>query len=86
MKLCAHKILRQHVMDLFSCVDVNHEKQPPYVFIKKAVLKKENTCIGMTCNFIKKRLQHGYFPVNITKFLRTPILKNTCEGLLLNQF
>ena len=29
-------------------------------------------------NFIKKRLQHRYFPVNIVKFLRTPILKNIC--------
>ena len=24
------------------------------------------------------------YPVNIAKFLRTPILKNICEGLLLN--
>ena len=28
------------------------------------------------CNFIKRTLQHRYFPVNIAKFLRTPILKN----------
>ena len=28
------------------------------------------------CNFIKKRLQHRCFPVNIAKFLRTPILMN----------
>ena len=34
-------------------------------------------------NFVKKRLQHRYFPVNVTKFLRTAILKNTCEWLLL---
>ena len=27
-------------------------------------------------NFIKKRLQHKCFPVNIAKFLRTPLLKN----------
>ena len=27
--------------------------------------------------FIKKRLQHRFFPVNITKFLRTPFLYNT---------
>ena len=33
----------------------------------------------MTCNFIKKRLQHKCFPVNIAKFLRTPILTNICE-------
>ena len=36
-----------------------------------------------TRNFIKKRLQHRFFPVNIVKFLRPPILKNICERLLL---
>ena len=34
------------------------------------------------CNFIKKRLLHMCFPVNIAKFLRTPILKNIFERLL----
>ena len=34
-------------------------------------------------NFIKIRLQHRCFPVNFAKFLRTPILKNICERLLL---
>ena len=34
-------------------------------------------------SFIKKRLQHRYFPVNIAEFLRTPISKNICERLLL---
>ena len=38
------------------------------------------------CNFIKKRPQHWPFPVNITKFLRTPILKNICERLPLQNF
>ena len=33
--------------------------------------------------FIKKRLQHRYFPVNIAKFLRAPVLKYICERLLL---
>ena len=28
------------------------------------------------CNFIKKRLQHRCFPVNIGKFFKKPILKN----------
>ena len=32
-------------------------------------------------NFIKKRLQHRCFPVNIGKFLRKPILENICEQL-----
>ena len=28
------------------------------------------------CNFIKMRLQHMCFSVNIAKFIRTPILKD----------
>ena len=32
------------------------------------------------CNFIKKKLQHRYFPVGIAKFLRTPFLLNTTSG------
>ena len=33
-------------------------------------------------NFIKKMLQHNrFFPVNIAKFLRAPVLENTCEQL-----
>ena len=28
------------------------------------------------------KLQHRLFPVNIAKFLRTPILKKICERLL----
>ena len=33
------------------------------------------------CNFINK-LQHRGFSVNITKFLRTPILQNNVNGCL----
>ena len=32
---------------------------------------------------LKKRLWHKCFPMNIAKILRTPILKNICERLLL---
>ena len=35
------------------------------------------------CNFIKKMLQPKCFAVNIAKFVRTSILKNICERLLL---
>ena len=34
-------------------------------------------------NFIKKRLQHGCFPVNIAKSLKAAILKIICKRLLL---
>ena len=35
--------------------------------------------------FIKKKLQHKCSPVNFVKFLRTTILKNSCERLLLKK-
>ena len=65
---------------------LKQQKQPPEVFRKKGVLKnfaiftRKHLCWSLFgvfgVNFIKKRLQRRYFPVNITKFLRTPILKN----------
>ena len=36
------------------------------------------------CNFIKKRLQHQYFLVNIAKLARTFILKNIYKQILLH--
>ena len=50
------------------------EKQPLEVFCKKGL---------KACNFIKKRLQHRSLTKKIAKFLRTPILKNIFEWLLL---
>ena len=68
------------------------------MFHKKAVLKNfiiftgRQLCWDLFFNknaglqgpsFIKKRLEHRCFFANIEKFLRTPILKNICERLLL---
>ena len=59
------------------------------MFYKKAVLK--NFAI-VSCSIklqafrpanVKKRPQYRCFPVNIAKFSRAPILKNTCERLFL---
>ena len=42
-----------------------------------------NKVVGLeACNFIEKRLQLRCFPLNIAKFLKTPIMKNICERLL----
>ena len=56
--------------------------------IKTPVLKSLlNKAAGpKACKFIKKWLQHRCFPVNIAKFLRTPILKNIYVRLLLSDF
>ena len=65
------------------------QKQSPNVFCKKCVLKNFANFTGkhmfkslfkkvaglQACMFIKKRLQHRCFPVNIAKLSRTPILK-----------
>ena len=63
------------------------QKPPLECSLKKAVLKyllESPVLESLFCNFIKKRLQHRCFPLNITTFLRTPILKNMCKHLLLD--
>ena len=50
-----------------------------------AILTGKHLCWSFfITKFIKNRLQHMCFPVNIAKFLRTPILRNICKLLLLN--
>ena len=58
-------------------------KQP--VFKHVAILTSGFTTFwGLSaCTFIKKRLQHRCFPVNIAKFYRATISKNIRERLLL---
>ena len=57
------------------------EKQPSKFSVKKGITKK-----GLPAfNFIENRLEHRCFPVNIAKFLRTPILKNECFYILFIQ-
>ena len=62
-------------------------KQVPGCSVKKGAIKNfaiftgKHLCCSLflikrglqACNFIEKRLQHRCFPVNIAKFLRTPI-------------
>ena len=50
------------------------------VFTGEFFLNK--VAVLQACNFVKKRLQHRCFPVDIAKFLRTPILKSISERLL----
>ena len=63
--------------------------------MKKAILKnfviftRKHLCWNpfliklQAYKFIEKRLQHWCFPLHVRKFLRTPILKNISEQLLL---
>ena len=60
-------------------------KNCPIVTGRTLVLKfLFNKVAGLqTCNFIKKRLQHRRFLVNIEKLFRITFWKNICERLLL---
>ena len=65
----------------------NNQKQPLECSIKKAVLKNFAIFIVKILSwslFLTKLFQHRCFPVNIAKFLSTPILKSICQQLLLN--
>ena len=42
-----------------------------------------SSCRSQGCNFLKKRLQHRCFPVNIAKYLRTPFFTEHLRWLLL---
>ena len=55
------------------------------VFLKILQILQENTCAGVSFDkkFIKKRISHRFFPVKFTIFLRTAIVKNICQRLLL---
>ena len=66
------------------------KKQPPEVFYENGVLKNfvkftwKHLCRSLKpATLLKKRLRLSYFPVNFTKFLRTPFLQNTSRRLLL---
>ena len=67
------------ILRYFHLVNVHKKTQLCWsLFLKKVTDLK-------VCNFIKKRLQHRFFSVNIAKFLRTLTLKNICERLLLKK-
>ena len=57
-------------------------------YIEKAALENIAIFIRKKLSwslFLIKLFQHRCFPANIAKFLRTSILKNICEWLLLNE-
>ena len=52
---------------------------------KTSVLSLFTQVAGLQfCNFIKNRIQHRCFSVNIAKLLKTPILNKICKRLFLN--
>ena len=73
-----------------SAANNTRSRPPPEVFYKKfllryfAIFTGKHLCWSLFLqNFIKKRLQHRCFPVNIEEFLRTHFSQNTSRRLLL---
>ena len=67
-----------HLEDFNLCLNIFEFQITDFCNIHKKTLVLEslfNEVAGLNaCNFIKKRLQHKFFPVNIAKFFRTAIL------------
>ena len=93
MNSSAQIFLKLEILRNYSTIS---RSSHPRCSIKKAILKhfviftRKQLCRRLffnkvaghqTCNFIKKRLQHRYFLVNIGKFKRRPILKNISKRL-----
>ena len=69
-----------HVSCRPNRVTANQHKSGP---IKQILIFLEaiiHRCSQKACNFIKKRLQHRFFPLKFAEFLRTPFLQNICGG------
>ena len=44
-------------------------------------LRNNSGSLSKTCSFIKNRLQHRCFPVNLRHFFRTSFSENNCKGM-----
>ena len=77
------------VVSYFEKIKSSHRRcSVTKVFLKMSHVSQENTCDGeivnlQAWNFIKKELKHRCFLVKFAKLLKTSILKNICERLLL---
>ena len=70
---------RSPIKKLFLKTSKYSQKNTSIVCCPSLILNKN---AGLqSWNFIKKRLQHSFFPMNIAKFLRTSNLKNIYERL-----
>ena len=84
-------LLTASVLCMFgtSFFDFQYRSSRPEVFYKKGLLRNFAKCAGKRlCEsfFFNKvaGLRHGCFPVNFTKFLRTPFLIEHLRWLLLS--
>ena len=87
------RLLEKSFRENFIFCAVGFQKESPEVFYKKSCsLKFINinwktpvfeSQVFLTATLLKRGSNIGFFPLNIAKFLRTPILQNTCERFLL---
>ena len=75
--------LISHLLSASYCVIISNNL--PLINKQKQSLADVLQKCLKACNFIKTRLQHRCFPVNISKFLRTAFLTEYLKWLLLNK-
>ena len=87
---CFHPLARQSIM---GKTDANqtikrlrsniHRKTPVLESLFNKVTGVQTFNKVQVCNFIKRKFQHRYFPVNIAKFLSTTFFTEHHQWLLL---
>ena len=84
-------MLTQKVLAMLDKIRSSHQR----CSVKQGVLKnfanftEKYLCWSLSlrpATLLKKRLQHRCFPMKFAKILRTPVLKNICERLPLQNF
>ena len=84
--------IRHFRCSLYTYIYINgclHRNIHSQIFFKIGVLKNfanltgKHLCWSEVCNFTKKRLQHGCFPVKFPKFLRTSSFAEHLRWVLL---
>ena len=77
---CPHTETSQFICSANQLTGFHMKTTVPLNESRGGSLWKGVFCKSVT--FLKKSLQHRYFPVNLIKFFRTHILWNACERLL----
>ena len=75
------KIQKQRFTDRLLGTLKNFGNFSGKIHVLESLFKKASG--PQACKFIKKRLQHRYFPVKLAKFSRTLFLQNTSGGWFL---
>ena len=71
----------RHIHSFYKSEAAVCRRSSEQVFVNILQYLQKNNCVGVSFNeVIKKNSCTGEYPVNISKFLRTPFLQSTSDG------